>query len=85
MRKNGLLQLRHKFQTIIQIVIPILFTANLLVVRSLIAPIIDTNNTTYNAFDVDTIPIRLANFSKEITKITLFQKCFDYFITSKEL
>lgn len=65
MWKNFLLQYRHTFQAIIQIVIPILITANLLFIRSLIAPQIRTTNTTYNAFSVNAIPLRLeTNYSE---------------------
>lgn len=59
MWKNILLQRRHKMQTIIQILMPILFTANLLFMRSLVEPEIDRNNTFYNHFDVDVLYMRL--------------------------
>lgn len=52
MWKNFLLQRRHKMQTIVQILIPLLFTANLLFVRSLVKPEIGTQNTKFNAFDI---------------------------------
>ena len=59
MWKNVLLQHRHKLQTFIQIVIPILFTANLLFIRSLFEPEHTNNNVTFEAFNINEIYLRL--------------------------
>ncbi|XP_031627171.1 ATP-binding cassette sub-family A member 3-like, partial [Contarinia nasturtii] len=58
MWKNILLQRRHKLQTIIQILMPILFTSNLVFMRSLVEPVITKNSTMYNSISLDTISIR---------------------------
>lgn len=58
MWKNYLLQWRHKTQTLLQILIPVLFIANLVFVRILFEPETQSNNTTYNAFSIDKIPLR---------------------------
>lgn len=55
MWKNFLLQYRHKAQTIIQILIPILFTVNLLFVRSLVKPEFNSQNTHFNPISINTI------------------------------
>lgn len=53
MWKNFLLQYRHKVQTFIQILIPILFTTILVFVRSLIEPEVNAQNTTFHSFEID--------------------------------
>lgn len=55
MWKNYLILLRHKIQTIVQILIPILFTANLILVRILVKPEVSTQNTVFNAFNINQI------------------------------
>lgn len=58
MWKNYLLQWRHKFQTLIQILIPVLFIANLVLVRVLFEPETQPNNTSFNSFSIDKITLR---------------------------
>lgn len=58
MWKNCLLQWRHKTQTIGQIVIPIIFTANLIILRGIAEPEINPEITTFNPFGLDRIPLR---------------------------
>lgn len=59
MWKNCLLQWRHKVQTFIQIIMPILFIANLILLRGLIKPEINYDNTNYKSLDINSIPLRL--------------------------
>lgn len=59
MWKNCLLQWRHKVQTFIQIIMPILFIANLILLRGLIKPEINYDNTNYKSLDINSIPQRL--------------------------
>lgn len=56
MWKNCLIQYRHKTQTLLLILIPILFTANLPFIRSLIRPEVNSQKTYFNAFDINAIP-----------------------------
>lgn len=60
MWKNGVIQYRHKVQTIIEIVVPVLFSLILVWIRSLVHPHIITNNTTYELLNIETLtPLRL--------------------------
>ncbi|XP_031638223.1 ATP-binding cassette sub-family A member 3-like, partial [Contarinia nasturtii] len=56
MWKNCLIQYRHKTQTAVLILIPILFTANLPFIRSLIRPEVNLQKTNFNAFNINKIP-----------------------------
>jgi ATP-binding cassette subfamily A (ABC1) protein 3 len=47
MWKNYLLQYRHPFQTVLEIAIPVLFSALLVLIRSLVSPDIFPNPTIY--------------------------------------
>lgn len=62
MRKNFILQYRHKTQTIVQLLIPVLFTINLLYLRCSIEPIPIATNTTYNSFGLNRVLFRLVYF-----------------------
>lgn len=58
MWKNYLLQWRHKIQTLFQILIPVLFIANLVFFRVLFEPETQSKNTVFNSFSIDKIPLR---------------------------
>lgn len=58
MWKNFLLQSRHKVQTFIQILIPILFTSLLILIRSLVEPEVVSQNTFYSPFAINNIALR---------------------------
>lgn len=53
MWKNFLLQYRHKLQTILQILIPMLFTLNLLFIRLLVKPETDNGVTRFEPFGIN--------------------------------
>lgn len=46
--KNWLLQWRHKIQTVIEILVPVLFSSLLVLMRSLVDPIDYPENTTFD-------------------------------------
>lgn len=55
MWKNGLLQWRHKWQLIIEIIVPVLFSALMVMIRSLVTPELIANATVYNSFDINSL------------------------------
>lgn len=55
MWKNLLLQWRHKLQIIIEILVPVLFSALLVVIRSLVVPEQMPNVTHYKPCDIETL------------------------------
>lgn len=59
MWKNGLIQWRHKLQTVAEILIPVLCTASLLLLRGM-ADVTDfPNDTRYPAVTIDSLePLR---------------------------
>lgn len=60
MWKNFLLQYRHKIQTVIEIMVPVLFSVILILIRSIVSPDIFQNNTYYSPFEINTLkPLRL--------------------------
>lgn len=60
MWKNFLLQYRHKIQTVIEIMVPVLFSVILILIRSIVDPDLYPNKTVYNSFDINTLrPLRL--------------------------
>lgn len=59
MWKNWLLQWRHKLQAIIEILIPVLFSALLVLLRSLVDPEVFPNPTKYSPVPIDSININL--------------------------
>lgn len=58
MWKNWILQWRHKIQTIVEILVPVLFSSLLVLMRSLVSPTDFPNVTTFNE-------TRFNNFSNE--------------------
>lgn len=63
MWKNFLLQYRHKFQTVAEILVPVLFSVILILIRSIVDPDLYPNKTTYNSFDISTLrSLRLVYF-----------------------
>lgn len=57
--KNFLLQWRRKFQTVIEILVPVLFTALLVFIRSLVVPEIFPEATEFKPFAINTLqPLR---------------------------
>lgn len=52
MWKNWLLQWRHPFQTAVEILAPVLFSALLVLIRSLVETTNYTDNTTFKPFDI---------------------------------
>lgn len=68
MWKNGLLQYRHRVQTVIEILVPVLFSVILILIRSIVDPDIFSENTTYKSFDVSSLkPLRLVFFIQTFT------------------
>lgn len=60
MWKNGLLQWRHPTQTIIEILVPVLFSVILVMIRSIVSPDVYTSPTLYEPFKINTLnPLRL--------------------------
>lgn len=69
MWKNFLLQYRHKIQTIIEILVPVLFSVILILIRSIVSPDLYPEKTVYKSFDINTIkPLRLVIFTVFIEK-----------------
>lgn len=58
MWKNILIQRRHKVQTFIQILMPILFISILILIRSLVEPEVVSKNSFYSPFDINNITLR---------------------------
>lgn len=57
--KNSLLQWRHKTQTIIEIMVPVMFSVILILIRSIVDPDIYPNATIYKPFEINTLqPLR---------------------------
>lgn len=64
MWKNSLLQWRHKVQTAVEILVPVLFSVILIFIRSIVDPDYYTEPTTYKPFEINTIdPLRLVKYS----------------------
>lgn len=60
MWKNGLLQWRHKVQTIIEIMVPVMFSVILILIRSIVDPDIYPDPKIYKPFEINTLdPLRL--------------------------
>lgn len=60
MWKNGLLQWRHPTQTIIEIMVPVLFSVILVMIRSIVSPDVYNSPTIYKPFNIHTLnPLRL--------------------------
>lgn len=55
MWKNGLLQWRHKWQMAIEIIVPVLFSALMVMIRSLVTPDLIANATLYNSFEINSL------------------------------
>lgn len=57
--KNGLLQWRHKVQTVIEILVPVLFSSLLVLMRGLVDPIDFPENRIFTPLPLDHIfPLR---------------------------
>lgn len=60
MWKNFLIQFRHPAQTILEILVPVLFSVILILIRSIVSPDIFSNSTMYHPFHINTLsPLRL--------------------------
>ena len=55
MWKNFLLQWRHKFQTVAEIAIPVIFSALLVLIRSLVTPELHPEPELFPAFPISSI------------------------------
>lgn len=59
MWKNFLLQYRHRVQTIVEILVPVLFSVILVLIRSIVDPDLFPANTIYKPFEINNInPLR---------------------------
>lgn len=58
MWKNFLLQWRHKTQAIVEILVPVVFSALLVLIRYLVEPTVHAMPTRYAPFAIDTLDIR---------------------------
>lgn len=59
MWKNFLIQHRHPYQTLLEMIVPVFFSIILIGLRSLVVPKIVSNNTFYESFDINTLqPLR---------------------------
>lgn len=59
MWKNWLLQYRHKIQMIVEILVPVLFNALLVIIRSLVKPDMIPDSTFYSPVTIDSLsPLR---------------------------
>lgn len=62
MWKNSLLQWRHKVQTVVEILVPVLFSVILIFIRSMVDPDYYSEPTNYEPFEINTIdPLRLVH------------------------
>lgn len=62
MWKNFLIQHRHPYQTLLEMIVPVFFSIILIGLRSLVVPKIVSNNTFYESFDINTLqPLRWVN------------------------
>lgn len=60
MWKNFLIQYRHPVQTVLEILIPVLFSLILILIRSIVSPDLFPNNVMYRPFHINTLaPLRL--------------------------
>lgn len=55
MWKNFLLQWRHKVQAILEILVPVLFSAMLLMIRSFVSPTIHSDITLFEPFEINSL------------------------------
>lgn len=59
MWKNFLLQYRHKIQTIVEIMVPVLFSVILILIRSIVSPDVFPDSVHYKPFEINTLkPLR---------------------------
>lgn len=70
MWKNFLLQYRHKIQTVVEIMVPVLFSVILILIRSIVDPDLYPKTTNYSSFDISTLrPLRLVFQKKKLAKL----------------
>lgn len=69
MWKNFMVQYRHRVQTIVQILLPVVFSVCLIIIRSLVQPMVFPYNTTYKSFNPNTGLSSLIALGNETTKI----------------
>lgn len=58
MWKNWTLQWRHKIQTVVEILVPVLFAALLVLIRGLTDPVYHRTNVTYDALPLDRLKLK---------------------------
>lgn len=58
MWKNWLLQYRHKTQTVVQLLVPVLFSALLVLIRGLVDPVLHTEPFHYPQFNISLDALR---------------------------
>lgn len=69
MWKNWLLQWRHKVQSLVEILLPVLFSALLVLIRSLVDPEHFPDTTTFPALEISTLDgLRLVNLKTKTIK-----------------
>jgi len=56
MWKNWLIQLRHKMQTVVEILVPVAFACLLIYIRSLVEPFTEKRRTRFQPLPLDLIP-----------------------------
>lgn len=60
MWKNFLIHYRHPTQTVLEVMVPVLFSIIMIGIRSLVDPDENPNNTFYEPFSINTLePLRL--------------------------
>lgn len=75
MWKNSLLQWRHKVQTLVEVLVPVLFSVILIFIRSMVDPDYYHEPTRYNPFEINTLhPLRYVSSCSNELKF-IFPSC----------
>lgn len=74
MWKNWLLQYRHKIQMIVEILVPVLFNALLVIIRSLVKPEMIPDSTFFKPVTIDSLdPLRYI-FTNDLATMVVIMK-----------